>query len=51
MEEEVQNLTVECMIPPIRFRRRASKSDNIRRGNPIGDMASRSQQGLTSCIR
>ena len=37
VEEEVQNLTVERMIPPpILFRRGgASKSDNIRRGNVL----------------
>ena len=53
VEEEVQNLTVEHMIPPIRFRRGGLRSQiiYIRRGNSIGHMASRSQRGLTSCIR
>ena len=53
VEEEVQNLTVQRMIPLIQFRRRGLRSQilNIRRGNSIGDMASGSQQGLTSCIR
>ena len=49
VEEEVQNLTVQRMIPPILFRR--GGFDNIRRGNSVGDMASGSQKGLTSCIR